>query len=107
MKRDSNGKFAPAVLKVGAKVINLRSGFNPGFKHMRVYTVVATCRSNLDELHKKLQPHFRYDLERHPMKETDFYVYDDDKVLRRCSLVQNHLGWWEVYNDAQAKKAKI
>lgn len=90
MKRNPNGKFAKALVRVGDLAVCSNSGFNPGFTKDKPYKVIATFRS-----HYENRSHYdRYNGQMSIKRENEFAVIDNDGLFRILSLIVDTDSEW-------------
>lgn len=90
MKRNPNGKFAKALVKVGDLAVCSHNGFNPGFTKDKPYKVIATHRSGFEN-----KTHYcRYNGHMEVTRENEFAVVDDNGDFRILSLIVDTDSEW-------------
>lgn len=109
--RKPNGQFLPAPVKVGSKVLNNFSGFNPGFTFGKVYTVLKTfrCKDRSFSYGKGDVSELR--------NQWEFLVIDDDGLIRRGDLrsvvgnantpEHSRFSKWEVVGSSKNPLKKV
>lgn len=94
MKRNPNGKFAKALVRVGDLVVCDIKGFNPGFTKDKPYKVVMTARCKERTAYGRFSQYFGSGDAIEITKPNEFAVIDDNGLCRKLSLtVESDSSW--------------